>query len=276
MSLVMDYDSSAVPLVNVGGSGSGDGEFSFPYGVAVHCETGNIYVCDQGNNRVQVLDKEGKLLFKFGDTDGFGKMKSPTCITLRDHRVFVSQSNGGCVLVFDLIGTYITQVGMKGFGNGQFTTPLGVTFNRANGEMYVCDVGNHRVQIFSKEYSFLSQFGHGIVKYPRDVQITQTYICVLAVENPFVFLFDFNYARILQSISQSISKHLGCPYGICIDGAGRYIISDHNKNGVYVFDSEGGYLFHLKDDSIQQPSGVAIDANGRIVLVSYKPCLLVF
>ncbi|MFM6403677.1 MAG: 6-bladed beta-propeller, partial [Microcystis sp.] len=37
-----------------GSYGTGDGEFSFPYGIAVGSR-GNIYVADMDNNRVQVF-----------------------------------------------------------------------------------------------------------------------------------------------------------------------------------------------------------------------------
>ncbi len=44
--------------------GADDGHFNNPTGIAVD-KAGNVYVCDHGNNRVMVFDKEGKLLGKF-------------------------------------------------------------------------------------------------------------------------------------------------------------------------------------------------------------------
>ena len=65
------------PVVSVGSEGSSEGQFSTPFGVVFDSKTNNIYVADQCNNRVQVFDKDGKYLFKFGDMNGPGKTKSP-------------------------------------------------------------------------------------------------------------------------------------------------------------------------------------------------------
>ena len=60
--------------------------FIHPYGVAVDYQTGNIYVSEVYNNRVQVFDSNGEYLCKFGD-----KINSPRSIAISENRVFVSQ-----------------------------------------------------------------------------------------------------------------------------------------------------------------------------------------
>jgi sugar lactone lactonase YvrE len=52
------------PWLGKGEAGSDDEHFNGPEGLAVDAK-GNVYVCDYGNNRVMVFDKEGKLLGKF-------------------------------------------------------------------------------------------------------------------------------------------------------------------------------------------------------------------
>jgi hypothetical protein len=48
-----------------GKSGTGDGELSWPGGIAVG-KDGRVYVADQTNRRVQVFDGAGKFLMKWG------------------------------------------------------------------------------------------------------------------------------------------------------------------------------------------------------------------
>jgi len=49
-----------------GSQGIGDGRFGEPEGIAVDAQ-GNIYVTDNGNNRVEKFDSDGKFLGKWGN-----------------------------------------------------------------------------------------------------------------------------------------------------------------------------------------------------------------
>ena len=273
---VVDYEGKVTPVFSIGGtSGGKEGEFSNPYGVAVHYQTGNIFVADQSNNRVQVFDKDGKYLYKFGDRDGAGKMNTPLCIAFYQNKVFVSQNGAGCLLVYDLNGTFLKQIGTPGNGEGQLKSPHGITINELNGDIFVCDYGNDRVQIFSKDFLFKSQFGKGILKSPSDIKLTNEYIYVLDWTNPFLYSFNYNLAQVQNTVLNSLSKHLKQPWSFCIDGAGNFIISDRNQNAIFLFNQEGD-LVHKITDSIQSPFGVTLDARGRIIFVGYNHRLLIF
>ena len=209
---VVDYEGKVTPVLNIGrASGGKEGEFSNPYGVAVHYQTGNIFVADLINNRVQVFDKDGKYLYKFGDRDGAGKMNSPLCIAFYQNKVFVSQNGAGCFIVYDLNGTFLKQIGTPGNGEGQLKSPYGITINESNGNIFVCDNSNTRVQIFSKDFLFKSQFGKGILKSPSDIKLTNEYIYVLSYTNPFLYSFNYNLTQVQNAVLNSISKHLKNP-----------------------------------------------------------------
>jgi len=64
-----DYNAVGTnPVLRFGSGGSGDGQFSNPYGVACNSR-GDIIVVENGNNRVQVFDKAGKFLFNSGQME---------------------------------------------------------------------------------------------------------------------------------------------------------------------------------------------------------------
>jgi len=63
------YSRQGKLLRQWGRTGSGDGEFDYPGGIAVR--RGRVYVADQTNHRVQVFDRQGKFLLKWG-THGTG------------------------------------------------------------------------------------------------------------------------------------------------------------------------------------------------------------
>ena len=256
------------PVLSLGGetSGSKEGQFDFPYGVAVHYQTSNILVGDTRNNRVQVFDEDGKYLYQFGHGDGAGKMKSPHYIAISQNKVFVSQSGVNWLLVYDLNGAFLKQIGTPGSGEGQFNEPHGITINESNGDIFVCDFINNRIQIFSKNLLFKSQFGHKILKYPCDIKLTTECIYVLCSSNPFLYSFNYHRTQVQNSVSNSISKHLTKSYSFIIDGAGNFIIADYLENGVVLFNQEGD-LLHKITHSIQGPFGVSVDARGRIIIV---------
>ena len=271
---VVDYEGKVTPVLSIGGtSGSKEGQFSNPFGVAVHYQTGNIFVADQSNQKVQVFNKDGKYLYKFGD--GAGKMNSPISIAFYKNKVFVSQYGAGCLLVYDLNGTFLKQIGTPGNGEGQLSSPYGITINESNGDIFVCDNANDRVQIFSQDFLFKSQFGNGILKSPSDIKLTNEYIYVLSYTNPFLYSFNYNLIQVQNAVLNSISKHLKQSYSFCIDGAGKFITSDREQNAIFLFNQEGD-LVHKITDSIQSPFGVTLDARGRIILVGYNNRLLIF
>ncbi|HEV3071947.1 MAG TPA: hypothetical protein VGY76_11040 [Solirubrobacteraceae bacterium] len=63
-------------VFSFGAAGSGDGQLNEPYGVAVNEATGDLYVADRGNNRVEIFDREGHYVGQFngsGELSGEGK-----------------------------------------------------------------------------------------------------------------------------------------------------------------------------------------------------------
>ena len=62
---------------NRGDSGSGDGEFNQAEGITLG-QDGNLYVADRSNHRVQVLDKNGSFIRKFGEKGSApGQLNNP-------------------------------------------------------------------------------------------------------------------------------------------------------------------------------------------------------
>ena len=264
---VVQYTGKVRPVVSVGTQGVGRGEFSGPWGVVVEQRSGNIYVTDQSNNRVEVFNGEAEYLSEFGSD----KMNRPLCIAIYKDRVFVTQNGGGCLLVYDLNGQFIKQVGTPGNKEGQFTNPRAIAINNTNGDIYVCDYSNHRIQIFSND----SQFGESILKYPTSIQLTGDVIFVLSHRNPFLYIFNYNLTQLANSVCDSIRKHLNNPYSFIIDGNDNFIVSNHSNNNIVIFNNTG-QLLHTLTDSVSQPIGVCLNSNGGIIVVGHNHRLLIF
>jgi len=106
--------ASAFTLVRtIGGPGTGPGQFDKPMGLVV--QGGRIYVVEQGNRRVQVLDTAGNFIREFG-ARGAGMMGMPREIAWYNDSLYVADCLGACSLkVFDTAGNYARAIPYEGY-----------------------------------------------------------------------------------------------------------------------------------------------------------------
>ena len=262
-SPVVDYSGKVRPVITIGGKGSNEGELSSPLGVAVDFTTDNVYVADRCNNRVQVFNSNGMFLFQFGRT----KMRHPMYIFIDKEKVLVSQNKTGRILVYDLDGNYIKRLGSPGDDTGEFLNPHGIAVHPCNDNIYICDCGNNRIQLFSNSI-FTSEFGFDILEYPVDIQLTETTIFVLlACQKPSLYAFDYNLNLVENHATLTISNYINSPRSFVIDGAGNFIISDYETDRIYIFDQLGNLIQTLCGYT-RKPRGVCLDSRGRIIFCS--------
>ena len=157
--------------VVIAGSGSQPGEFDAPGGVAVSDE-GRLYVADFNNHRVQALDAEGNFLWQVGTTGekgiAAGMFNYPTDVALLPNgNVVVADAYNDRIQVFGPDGAFLRKWGgplatnIAGSAHGWFKTATGVVVG-PQGDVFVADFYNHRVQKFTADSEFLVAFGeHG-------------------------------------------------------------------------------------------------------------------
>ena len=135
-----------------------NGQFAFPQGIATD-PSGNVYVTDLGNRRVQEFDNNGNFLSTWGiKGSGNGTFEEPEGIAVGGGSVYVVDNELNMVQKFDMSGHFITQWGSRGSSNGQFLLPQGVAVD-SNGNIYVADTGNSRVEKFGANGTFLLSIG---------------------------------------------------------------------------------------------------------------------
>lgn len=168
--VIKKYDGTTGELLKtIGSPGSELGQFSGPAGITVSPNTGNIYVTDQYNGRVQVLDSDDNLLFAFGSTGSEpGQFREAIGVQVDEYEnIFVADSQNSRVQAFDKDGNFITAFGEPArnaagevvpppaLGGLPFGDPLDLSpgvFNWAagahydDGKLYVGDFFQGRVQ----------------------------------------------------------------------------------------------------------------------------------
>jgi len=103
-----------------------------------------LYVCDNRNGRVQILDKEnGNFIHQW--KDGQRSFAYPQTILLYEHLFYVGDRDG--IQVFTKENKCIQLVGSYGSGKGEFRGVTGVCI--VNDKLYIVDYGNHRIQVWN-------------------------------------------------------------------------------------------------------------------------------
>ena len=160
-----------------GEKGSAPGQLNDPTGVAV-TDT-EVFVSDARNGRIQVFDHQGHFKRKFGTPgDGIGELGRPMNLTIHDDKLYVPEYMNDRIQVFSLTGEPLSMIGSLGKGPGQFNAPGGVAV-ADNGDLFVADFYNHRVQHLRADGSFVQQWGTtgvtgrgaGEFTYPTDVAL---------------------------------------------------------------------------------------------------------
>jgi DNA-binding beta-propeller fold protein YncE len=147
----------------IGSSGTASGQFLGPSGLSISEKSGNIYVTDFLNNRIQVLNSQGEPILVFGELGSEpGQFNSPVAIEVDDQEnIYVGDALNNRVQVFDKNGNYLTsfgtavpnanpeplQPGQPQPEPGQFNWAVGAHYD--NDKLYVSDFYNSRVQVLN-------------------------------------------------------------------------------------------------------------------------------
>ncbi|MFC2019340.1 6-bladed beta-propeller [Chloroflexota bacterium] len=142
-----------------GSPGFGDYQFSTPVGGAVDA-SGNFYVSDLSNNRIQKFDSSGTYITEWGSQGpGNGQFNIPSGVAVdTSGNVYVCEYTNNRIQKFDSDGVFITKWGSEGNGDSQFNAPRAIAVD-ASGNVYVTDSLNHRIQVFDSTGNFITEWG---------------------------------------------------------------------------------------------------------------------
>ena len=166
------YDLNTKKLLyTVGKRGVGDGEFNYPTNIAVDQRNGKIVVVDTQNFRVQMFDKDGKFISRFGNIgDKPGTFARPKGVGIdSEGNIYVADSAFNNVQIFDETGTKLLMYfGGGGYTATRFRLITGVYIDETD-KIIIADGFSGRVQTFQyisekwkknnpKKYSELTEF----------------------------------------------------------------------------------------------------------------------
>jgi DNA-binding beta-propeller fold protein YncE len=206
-----------------------------PAGLALD-GSGRLYVVEQGRKSVSVRDREGNEV----GTITHPTLQRPVGIAI-DHergRVYVVDTGsrelpGDNVKVFDTQGQLLQTIGSKGGGPGQFSYPTYAAVDR-EGNLYVSDTLNARVQKFDPQGRYLMTFGQrgnapGMFERPK---------------------------------------------GVAVDSFGNVYVADSSWSNVQIFNRKGEILLFFGGRGplpgmLKNPTDVYIDPSNRIYVTDF-------
>jgi DNA-binding beta-propeller fold protein YncE len=153
---------------------SGSMKLKSPLGVNAGAD-GTIYVADSTGQRVIAYDDAGTVVRVYGRA---GELVNPTDSALSPDgaKLYVTDSKANRIAVYETTTARMTaSFGEAGAGEGEFNHPGAIATDR-DGNLYVVDAINARIQILSPDGEFLEQLGSlgtapGQFIRPKDIAI---------------------------------------------------------------------------------------------------------
>jgi sugar lactone lactonase YvrE len=225
------------------------GAINRPTGVAVDA-AGNVYVTDHGNARIDVFTATGDFLYAFGKEVSSGAAGGDVC-------------------------TSECQAGEASGVAGAMREPYDVTIG-PDGDLYVADYGNARVDVFTAQGAFLRAFGKDVNPAGGDVCTSE---CQAAEEG-------------------EAAGQLVAPTAVTTTASGSVYVADEANNRIDEFTASGGYVRGFGEGVVSEgalafqictlesgcreggegtiagavpgPYGVAVDCQGGVYAVEEK------
>lgn len=219
--------------------------FASPVGIALGGE-GDVWVADADLAMVARLDRNGEPIAAVGR----GVLKRPTGVAYDRTRklLYVSDTHAHDIKVFDADGRLVRILGVRGEGPSEFNFPTYLTLSE--GELYVTDTMNNRIQIIDTETGAqLRDIGKrglfvGNLVRPKGVAVDSE-ANVYVVESYYDHLLVFNsrgeFLMPIGGLGQNTGKFY-LPSGVWTDSRNRVFVADTFNGRVVVFQFLGGDL----------------------------------
>ena len=253
--LVYVFNRGTCPMIVFNPDGDivdtwGEGMFANPHGVTVAPDD-SLFCVDNGDSTIRKLTADGKILFTLGVPNRPSPRMSGEPFSRPAH-VAIDKRNGEFYVAdgysnarvhkYDPDGGYLFSWGQSGTGESEFNIVHNIATDR-DGWVYVADRENHRIQIFSPEGKYETQWvnlsraaaiyidGRG----GRDLVYIGEYFGGIATNDigtdlgPRVTIMDTRgevLARVGRESYGDQSGRFYSPHGIAVDSRGDIYVAE--------------------------------------------------
>ncbi|KAI6649084.1 hypothetical protein LOD99_6805 [Oopsacas minuta] len=173
----------------------------------------------------------------------------------------------------------IVAVGKQGSVRGAFNNPRGVTIEPESGHIYVADMNNSRIQIFSQEGHHLNIFGDRHLKSPWGILIHEDNIYVTDRGHDAIFLFKLPELTMIKRVGKEGhgSEKFYYPSQPAISPNQHLYVPDCLNNRLQILATNLVFKDTLRHKTMKGPVDVKFTNNEMFVLSWFDNlCIHVF
>ena len=211
----------------------------------------------------QVLDREGVKLHTVALVPFILSAHCEGVAVDQDDNIYISYGLKNCLVKLNKEREVVKMSEPKvGSGDVQPYPLKGVAVN--GDQVLACDCWNNRVLVFNRELEFVKEIQNQFDN-PQGISTDrQGNIYVCDTDNSRVQILT-REGEYLDSIDGKVvgEDKLAGPTGVCVEGDYVYVVDCSNSH-VSVFTREGDHVTVLAAGQLQDPYGIAIDADGFV------------
>jgi DNA-binding beta-propeller fold protein YncE len=268
----------------IGYKGGVLGRLDEPSAITIHPTSGDIYVTDQKNHRIQVFKRDGTSPRKF---NRLTVLVQPISLAFHPDGDLVVLTWYTELLIFDTEGKCKSQwTGpYRGHEEKQILNPSSLAID-LKGNIVIANPESSQLQVYTKDGEWVKTIGSkgdeiGQFQKPNCVAVDLLGNYIVGDPNAQrITIFDPEGTPIRAFGERGREDHqFSWIMGVYVDQHGHILVTDKGHHQVKIFDREGRYLMKVDRPSgcLGGEKGIAIDQNGDILLVdSLSHCILVF
>ena len=185
---------------------------------------------------------------------------------------------GYAVEKYSAEGEYIAKYGKEGSGKGEFTLAFGIAF--ADGNLYVSDCGNNRVEELSTSGVYLGNLEGGGFSCPAGIATDPVTGDLYVADQGHSRIEEFAPSRTLLATfgtSGSQGGQLSEPIGVTVNQSGTVYVADTRNNRISMWEPVPSVPIYTsqfgntgsESEKLKEPAMDAVDAHGDVWIANW-------
>ncbi|MHB8843534.1 MAG: NHL repeat-containing protein [Nitrospirota bacterium] len=243
----------------------------------VYVRGSKVFISDTATKVVHIIDEKERTTSLLGGGRGAGLQMPMGVNGLPDGTLFVADAILQTVVVFDPAGNRVRTIGKK----GELKNPAGIAVNKDLGRLYIADVKDSAIKVYSLKGEFLFRIGTG---GEGDGQLFFPSFVAVDRRNGDVYVSDTNNFRVqvFDKDGKYLRKFGGLgdapglfsrPKGLGVDSEGHAYVVEATYNNFQLFNEKGEVLMWVGNGGsaagglFLSPAGLYVDEDDKIYVV---------